>query len=95
MVMCLLLFSFQHELAEVKRSLSHERAENERLSSDIASEKLRTRQLEREVDRVQQSLEDYRYGAQPAISMSMGLSLLVGVGFTHPLIWYEAQLFVW
>lgn len=53
--------AFQQEVAELKQSLSRERSESERLSADVASEKLHSRQLEREVERLQQSLEDYRF----------------------------------
>ncbi len=47
-------------MAEVQRSLEHERLENERLTADASGERLRSRQLEREVDRLRQNLEDYR-----------------------------------
>ena len=45
----------------MKRTLDRERLENERLTSDASGERLRSRQLEREVDRLKQNLEDYRY----------------------------------
>ena len=40
-----LVDDLRHELAEVKRSLEHERRENERLSSDVSSERLRAREV--------------------------------------------------
>ncbi len=48
-------------MTDVRRSLDHERLENERLTADASGERLRSRQLEREVDRLKQNLEDYRY----------------------------------
>lgn len=35
----------KHENTEVKRSLDHERRENERLSNDVSSERLRAREV--------------------------------------------------
>lgn len=39
------LEDMRHELSEVKRSLEHERRENERLSNDVSSERLRAREV--------------------------------------------------
>ena len=49
-----------HELAEVKRSLTNERSQNDRLMKDSSSERLRSRQMEREVNDLKHNLEDYR-----------------------------------
>lgn len=50
----------KHDLSEKNRLFDQERSENERLSSECSAERLRSRQLEREVDRLKQNLEDYR-----------------------------------
>ena len=48
------------ELDELKRSLGQERVENQRLMQSASSERLKSRQLEREVDKMRHNLEDYR-----------------------------------
>ena len=48
------------ELTELKRSLGQERDENQKLIQSASSERLKTRQLEREVDKMRHNLDDYR-----------------------------------
>lgn len=48
------------ELTELKRSLGQERIENQRLMQSASSEKLKARQLEREIDMMRHNLDDYR-----------------------------------
>lgn len=49
-----------HELLELKRSLGQERDENQKLMQSASSERLKARQLEREMDKLRHNLDDYR-----------------------------------
>ncbi len=49
-----------HELTELKRSLGVERVENQRLMQSASSERVKARQLEREVDTMKHNVDDYR-----------------------------------
>ena len=49
------------ELSEVKRRLDHERGETDRLSEEAAAERLKARQLEREIEQLHTDLEEYRW----------------------------------
>ena len=53
-------FLSQIELGEVKRRLDNERAESDRLSGEAATERLKSRQLEREIDQLRNDLEEYQ-----------------------------------
>lgn len=48
------------ELTELRRSLGLERTENQRLMQSASSERLKSRQLEREMDKMRHNLDDYR-----------------------------------
>ena len=60
MILTAVHISPQLELEDVRRRLDREKSETERLSSEAASERLRSRQLERDVDQLRESVEDYR-----------------------------------
>ena len=45
----------------MKRRLDHERGETDRLSEEAAAERLKARQLEREVEQLHTDLEEYRW----------------------------------
>ena len=47
-------------MGEVKRRLDNERGETDRLSGEAAAERVKTRQLEREVDQLRNDVEEYR-----------------------------------
>ena len=51
----------QLELCEVKRRLDIERSETDRLSGEATTERLKSRQLEREIDQLKNDLEEHRY----------------------------------
>lgn len=45
----------------MKRRLDHERGETDRLSEEAAAERLKARQLERDVEQLHTDLEEYRW----------------------------------
>ena len=44
----------------MKRRLDNERAESDRLSGEATTERLKSRQLEREIDQLRNDLEEYQ-----------------------------------